>query len=111
MTFNFRNYLKQFTIVLNKNKKCISLTFRIETTDSPKEAGLMFACRNPNTFIGKEKLKLDAKKRRVIFSLSPDVPLNGTEAIFRHVLLFFGMNELIMCISFLSTSQNSVLLD
>ena len=52
----------------------------------------MFACRNPNTFIGKEKLKLDAKKRRVIFSLSPDVPLNGTEAIFRHVLLFFGMS-------------------
>ena len=28
VTFNFRNYLKQFTIVLNKNKKCISLTFQ-----------------------------------------------------------------------------------
>ena len=88
MTFNFRNYLKQFTIVLNKNKKCISLTFRIETTDSPKEAGLMFACRNSNTFIGKENLlKFNAKKRRAIFSLSPDVPLNGTEAIFRYVLV------------------------
>ena len=60
----------------------------------------MFACRNSNTFIGKEKLlKFNAKKRRAIFSLSPDVPLNGTEAIFRHVL-FFGMILLYVGINF-----------
>ena len=56
-----------------------------ETTDFPKEAGLMFACRSNADFIGKDKLNVKARKRLATFILSPKVPLNGTEPIYRQV--------------------------
>ena len=58
--------------------------YYIDTTDLPQEAGLMFACRSSTNFIGKDKLNAKARKRRATFIVPPEVPLNGTEPIYRY---------------------------
>ena len=54
----------------------------IETTDFPKEAGLLFACKSKANFEGKDKIQ-KATKRLATFTISPEIPLNGHEAIYR----------------------------
>ena len=56
----------------------------IETTDRPQEAGLMFACRKNADFEGKCAMKTTQPlKRLATFTVAPEVPLNGTEPIYR----------------------------
>ena len=64
----------------------------IETTDLPSEAGLLFACKSQADFVGKNQLKSKKpRKRWASFTTSPEVALNGHEAIYRSVgkMLFF----------------------
>ena len=57
----------------------------IETVDYPNEAGLMFACKSPCEFEGKEKLGSKiASKRLAYFLVDPKIGLNGTEPIYRN---------------------------
>ena len=64
----------------------------IETTDLPVEAGLMFACTNPSNFQGKCQLtNRRPSKKLAMFTVAPEVPLNGHETIYRYNLFKITM--------------------
>lgn len=56
----------------------------IEATDTPAEAGMMFACKKSKDFLGKLRVNDKATKRLVTLTASPEVPLNGNEVIYRN---------------------------